>query len=375
MRIRPLLLCKTFADPLLRAEILSLLRCVGCRLFEVAEAYHITRCTLHGAARLLDRALYAAEREAAPVRRTELQLLGVCCMLLAAKQREPSYPSVGKLCYITDNAYSPRDVRARERITAEALDFQIGRAMGPTVYDALRLVFPAVDTEGGWAEEPPTDRVRLEGMVNYLCDLSLADQRLSADRPVEVAEACVVLAAATLDVARPPLPLTPPLFDDTEIAVGACSSPSSRPAPPEGSPRRRPIATAAATSTEGGAAIGGAGAGHDRGRERRQQLMGKLHTLHRLAWARTRPDKAALVAADAALRAADAASRTDAVAEHYGRPQWERVAKVVAPITVRELAARLARAAVASAPPGVVVSNAAPGAVAAAAERRGHTFV
>ena len=47
--------------------ILSLLRCVGCRLFEVAEAYHITRCTLHGAARLLDRALYAAEREAAPV--------------------------------------------------------------------------------------------------------------------------------------------------------------------------------------------------------------------------------------------------------------------------------------------------------------------
>ena len=173
---------------------------MGCRLFEVAEAYHITRCTLHGAARLLDRALYAAEREAAPVRRTELQLLGVCCMLLAAKQREPSYPSVGKLCYITDNAYSPRDVRARERITAEALDFQIGRAMGPTVYDALRLVFPAVDTEGGWAEEPPTDRVRLEGMVNYLCDLSLADQRLSADRPVEVAEACVVLAAATLDV-------------------------------------------------------------------------------------------------------------------------------------------------------------------------------
>ena len=168
-------------------------------LFEVAEAYHITRRSLHGCARLLDAALYAAEAEAAPVPREQLQLLGVCCLLLTAKQYESSYPSVGKLCYITDNAYTPQDVRAMERMTIESLSFRISLTAGPTAFTALRLVLPPLDSRAGWSEDQASpERKRLEGLANYLCDLTLMDQDFTAERPMEVAQACVVLAAASL---------------------------------------------------------------------------------------------------------------------------------------------------------------------------------
>ncbi len=168
-------------------------------LFEVAEAYHISRRSLHGCARILDVALYAADAEAAPVPREELQLLGVCSLLLSAKHHESSYPSIGKLCYITDNAYTPQDVRARERLTIESLNFQVGLTATPvTVLTALQLVLPPFNTRAGWADDPSLERLRLQGLANYLCDLTLMDQRFTADRPLEVAQACVVLAAASL---------------------------------------------------------------------------------------------------------------------------------------------------------------------------------
>lgn len=168
-------------------------------LFEVAEAYHISRRSLHGCTRILDVALYAAEAEAAPVPREQLQLLGVCSLLLSAKHHESFYPSVGKLCYITDNAYTPQDVRARERLTIESLNFQVGLTSSPvTVLTALQLVLPPVDTRAGWAKDPSLEQSRLHGLANYLCDLTLMDQRFTAERPLEVAQACVVLAAACL---------------------------------------------------------------------------------------------------------------------------------------------------------------------------------
>lgn len=177
-------------------------------LFEVAEAYNISRSSLHGCARLLDVALYAADAEASPVPREQLQLLGVCALLLSAKQHESSYPSIGKLCYITDNAYTPQDVRARERLTIESLSFQVGLTSTPvTVLAALRLVLPPEDTQAGWADDPSPERKKLQGLANYLCDLTLMDQRFTAERPLEVAQACVVLAAASLGMCARPVAL------------------------------------------------------------------------------------------------------------------------------------------------------------------------
>ena len=48
-----------------------------------------------------------------PVMRSRLQLVGVTCLLLAAKYEEIYAPNIEEFCYITDNTYSRGDVRLR----------------------------------------------------------------------------------------------------------------------------------------------------------------------------------------------------------------------------------------------------------------------
>ena len=57
-------------------------------------------------------------------------------------------------------------------------------------------------------------------------------------------------------------------------------------------------------------------------------MMKKLHTLHRLAWARRQegPTLQKLLDASPELKAANLTSRTDAVSEHYSKSRWEHVA-------------------------------------------------
>ena len=43
--------------------------------------------------------------------RSRLQLVGVTCLLLAAKYEEIYAPNIEEFCYITDNTYSRGDVR------------------------------------------------------------------------------------------------------------------------------------------------------------------------------------------------------------------------------------------------------------------------
>lgn len=45
------------------------------------------------------------------VMRSRLQLVGVTCLLLAAKYEEIYAPNIEEFCYITDNTYSRKDVR------------------------------------------------------------------------------------------------------------------------------------------------------------------------------------------------------------------------------------------------------------------------
>jgi hypothetical protein len=313
-------------------------------------------------------------------------------MLLAAKQSESSYPSIGKLCYITDNAYTPQAARAMERMTAAALNFHLGLAMAPTVYSALRLVLPPHDTQAGWADEASPQRVRLEGLANYFCDLTLTDQDFTAERPMEVAEACVVLAAASLGVACPLLPPTPECFLDgstsTSVDAGSPSAPSSAASSAAAAVPAfyaDPITAARLQSEVEGKRFTVAV-------HRRARLMKKLHTLHRLAWARRQPNKAVLLSLSPELAAAELTSRTDAVTDHYrcdkatqpacsvcaltflgvfsdtpavfrlclrSRSQWEEVATTTAPLTRKELCTKLEEHALTTPPssPGFELAN------------------
>ena len=75
-------------------------------LVEVAEEYRLHPQTLHVAVSYIDRFLSEMS-----VQRGKLQLVGVTCMLLAAKFEEIYPPAVDEFVYITDNTYTRDQVR------------------------------------------------------------------------------------------------------------------------------------------------------------------------------------------------------------------------------------------------------------------------
>ena len=72
-----------------------------------AQEYKLVSDTLFLAVSYLDRYLSTHR-----VLRSRLQLVGVTCLLLAAKYEEIYAPNIEEFCYITDNTYSRGDVRA-----------------------------------------------------------------------------------------------------------------------------------------------------------------------------------------------------------------------------------------------------------------------
>jgi cyclin A len=77
-------------------------------LVEVAMEYRLCSDTLHLTVALLDRFLSVAR-----IGRDQLQLAGIACMWAAAKYEEIYAPSAREFCFITDNTYTPKQVRAR----------------------------------------------------------------------------------------------------------------------------------------------------------------------------------------------------------------------------------------------------------------------
>jgi cyclin-A len=74
-------------------------------LVEVAEEYRLSTGTLFTAVSYIDRFLSEMS-----VQRGKLQLVGVTCMLLAAKYEEIYPPGLEEFVYITDNTYSREQV-------------------------------------------------------------------------------------------------------------------------------------------------------------------------------------------------------------------------------------------------------------------------
>eukprot|EP00245_Coleochaete_scutata_P015595 TRINITY_DN702_c0_g1_i1.p1 TRINITY_DN702_c0_g1~~TRINITY_DN702_c0_g1_i1.p1 ORF type:complete len:298 (-),score=51.27 TRINITY_DN702_c0_g1_i1:993-1886(-) len=74
-------------------------------LVEVAEEYKLVPDTLYLTVSYIDRFLTTTV-----VTRSRLQLLGVSCMLIAAKYEEIYAPQVEEFCYITDNTYRREEV-------------------------------------------------------------------------------------------------------------------------------------------------------------------------------------------------------------------------------------------------------------------------
>lgn len=149
-------------------------------LVEVSEEYRLVPDTLYLTINYIDRYLSGNTMD-----RQRLQLLGVACMMIAAKYEEICAPQVEEFCYITDNTYFKEEVLQMESKVLNFLKFEM---TAPTAKCFLRrFVRAALAVD----EAPP---IQLECLANYLTELSLIEYNMLCYAPSLVAASAIFLA-------------------------------------------------------------------------------------------------------------------------------------------------------------------------------------
>ncbi|CAM6110077.1 unnamed protein product [Calypogeia fissa] len=151
-------------------------------LVEVAEEYKLVPDTLYLTVSYIDRFLSKNV-----VNRQRLQLLGVSCMLIAAKYEEICAPQVEEFCYITDNTYAREEVLEMERRVLTNLHFELTT---PTTKSFLRRFIRA--------SQAGTPELQLEFLGNYLAELTLVEYTFLHYLPSMVAASAVFVARLTI---------------------------------------------------------------------------------------------------------------------------------------------------------------------------------
>lgn len=154
-------------------------------LVEVAEEYKLVPDTLYLTVSYIDRFLSSNV-----VTRQRLQLLGVSCMLIAAKYEEICAPQVEEFCYITDNTYCREEVLEMERRVLNELKFELTT---PTTKSFLRRFVRAAQA----TNKAPT--LVLEFLGNFLSELTLLEYSFLPFLSSMIAASSVYLAKLTLD--------------------------------------------------------------------------------------------------------------------------------------------------------------------------------
>lgn len=149
-------------------------------LVEVAEEYRLHTHTLYVAVSYIDRFLSEMS-----VQRGKLQLVGVTCMLLAAKFEEIYPPAIDEFVYITDNTYTRDQIIKMEHLVLKVLRFDMGSATALTFVEPVLQALRASD--------------QLRFLTMYYAELTLQDaERFLKHLPSVVAAACLAMALHTL---------------------------------------------------------------------------------------------------------------------------------------------------------------------------------
>uniref|UniRef100_A0A0D9Y5P6 Uncharacterized protein n=1 Tax=Oryza glumipatula TaxID=40148 RepID=A0A0D9Y5P6_9ORYZ len=154
-------------------------------LVEVAEEYRLVPDTLYLTVNYIDRYLSGNE-----INRQRLQLLGVACMLIAAKYEEICAPQVEEFCYITDNTYF-RDECWNESNSNNSL----------IAYNRRFVRVAQVSDELFIVQDPA---LHLEFLANYVAELSLLEYNLLSYPPSLVAASAIFLAKFILQPTKHP---------------------------------------------------------------------------------------------------------------------------------------------------------------------------
>uniref|UniRef100_A0A061S9R1 Cyclin A n=1 Tax=Tetraselmis sp. GSL018 TaxID=582737 RepID=A0A061S9R1_9CHLO len=148
-------------------------------LVEVCDEYKLVPETLYLAVSYIDRYLSVV-----PVKSTKLQLVGVACLLVAAKYEEIYPPQVDEFCYITDHTYSRTELIRAERHILQTLGFEL---TVPTTRVFLRR----------YAKAAQFDK-KTDFLAQYIAELSLLDYGMVSFLPSQVAAAAVMVSRLTL---------------------------------------------------------------------------------------------------------------------------------------------------------------------------------
>ncbi|CAB9501246.1 B-type cyclin [Seminavis robusta] len=144
-------------------------------LVEVHSKFRLTPETLYLAVNLVDRFLMREE-----LARSDLQLLGVTSLMIAAKYEEIYPLGLTDLVYICDNAYTRRDVLDMETTILNALEYQV------VIHSAHRFLLRYLK-----AAHADKKIVQLSCMI---LDGALISSRLLEYLPSQLAAAAVAIA-------------------------------------------------------------------------------------------------------------------------------------------------------------------------------------
>merc|ERR1719191_672474 len=155
-------------------------------LIGVHLQFHLLQETLYTTVAIIDRYLQV-EVGRGSVSRAKLQLVGVAAMLVAAKYEEIYAPEVKDFVYITDRAYTERDILKMEIRILATLKFDLGR---PLPLHFLRRASKAGGVEAA-----------THTLAKYIMELSLGSYSMVSVSPSKLSAGALALSMRLLDPA------------------------------------------------------------------------------------------------------------------------------------------------------------------------------
>jgi hypothetical protein len=160
----------TFIDATMRSMCVSW-------MVEVAAEFELSQHTLHLSVASLDRFLSTTRS----VPRTQLQLIAVACLLVAAKHEEEMHPSVADLAAMAAHSFTAEDLVRMEALLLSSLKFCLAP---PTSYTFLSVF------KGLFSLRP-----EVFSLAAYYLEISMMEYSLLSISPSVLAAGAVVLAA------------------------------------------------------------------------------------------------------------------------------------------------------------------------------------
>ncbi|XP_019702888.1 putative cyclin-B3-1 [Elaeis guineensis] len=150
-------------------------------LIEVHLKFELMQETLFLMVELLDRVLSVLT-----VKRNELQMVGLTCLLLASKYEDFWHPKIGDLISISANLYTRDQMLAMERLVLTKLKFRLNI---PTPYVFMLRFLKAAQSEK-----------KLEHLAFYLIELCLVEYEALKFKPSLLCSSAIYVARCTLQI-------------------------------------------------------------------------------------------------------------------------------------------------------------------------------